>query len=86
MFTIPDEYERIDKNITDSNVGARRNRNIRDNIFVISVISHNIRKRNLRDTDIQIYDTEKCFDKLWAKECFNDVFENGFRNDKLALL
>ena len=81
-----DEYDTIDKHLTDSNVGARRNRNIRDNIFVISAISHNIRKRNLRDTDIQIYDAEKCFDKLWAKECFNDVFENGFRNDKLALL
>ena len=31
-----DEYETIDKNLTDSNVGGRRGRNIRDNIFVIS--------------------------------------------------
>ena len=27
-----------------------------------------------------------CFDKLLAKDCFNDIFENGFRDDKLALL
>ena len=23
---------------------------------------------------------------LWAQECFNDVYENGFSNDKLSLL
>ena len=26
------------------------------------------------------------FDKLWAQECFNDVVEHGFKNDKLPLL
>ena len=31
-------------------------------------------------------DIEKCFDKLWAKECFNDIYENGVTNDKLSLL
>ena len=29
------EYQSIDENLTDSNVGARRGRNIRDNIFII---------------------------------------------------
>ena len=81
-----DEYETIDANLTDSNVGARRNRNIRDNIFVINAITNNIRKNNIKDTDIHIYDAEKCFDKLWAKECFNDLYDNGFQSDKLALL
>ena len=81
-----DEYETIDSNLTDSNVGARRNRNIRENIFVINAITNNVRRRNLRNTDIQIYDAEKCFDKLWANECYNDAYENGLRNDKLALL
>ena len=81
-----DEYQNIDENLTDSNVGARKNRNIRDNIFVLNAITNNIKKRNLKGTDVQIYDAEKCFDKLWASECFNDIFKNGFRNDKLALL
>ena len=81
-----DEYDNIDEHLTDSNVGARRNRNIRDNIFVMNAVLHNVRKRNLKDTDIQIYDAEKCFDKLWSKECFNDIFENGFNNDKFSLL
>ena len=81
-----DEYPGIDDNLTDSNVGARRGRNIRDNIFVINAVMNNVTKRRLKNTDVTIYDAEKCFDKLWAQECFNDVFDNGFKNDKLNLL
>ena len=32
------EYENIDKNMSDSNVGARKDRNIRDNMFVLNGI------------------------------------------------
>ena len=81
-----DEYPSIDENMTDCNVGARRHTNIRDNIFVINAILNNVRKRKIKGVDITAYDAEKCFDKLWAKECFNDMFENGFQNDKLPLL
>ena len=81
-----DEYPNIDRHLTDSNVGARKNRNIQDNIFVINAIMNNVVKRKLNGIDIQIFDVEKCFDKLWAKECFNNMFESGFCNDKLSML
>ena len=35
-----DEYHTIDSNLTDSNVGARKGRNIRDNIFVSHKLCH----------------------------------------------
>ena len=44
-----DEYPTIDDHLTDSNVGARQNRNIRDNIFVINAIMNNVTRRNLKD-------------------------------------
>ena len=53
---------------------------------MINAVINNVRRRNLKDTDIGINDVEKCFDKLWAKECMNDLYENGFNNDKLPLL
>ena len=81
-----DEYPNIDENMTDSNVGARKKRNIRDNIFVINAILNNIRRTNLKGIDIQIFDVQKCFDKLWLKECLNDMYEYGLKNDKLPLL
>ena len=41
---------------------------------MINAITNNIRTNNIKDTDIQIYDAEQCFDKLWAKECYNDIY------------
>jgi len=81
-----DQYSEIDSNLSDTNVGARKNRNIRDNIFVVNAITNEIVRKRKEGIDIQIFDVYKCFDKLWAKECFNDIYENGFTNDKLPLL
>ena len=39
-----DEYDNIDSNLTDSNVGARKMRNIRDNIFVLNAIINSKKK------------------------------------------
>ena len=39
-----DVYEPLDKNLTDSNVGGRKRRNMRDNIFVIIDIMNSVKK------------------------------------------
>ena len=81
-----DEYQTIDKHLTDSNVGGRKRRNIRDNIFVINAIMNSIKMGNEMSCDITIYDIEKCFDALWVQECINTLYECGLKNDKLVLL
>ena len=81
-----DEYEKIDANLSDSNVGARKNRNIRDNIFVLNAITNSVVNGNESPIDIQMFDIYKCFDSLWVEECVNDIFEAGLDNDKLPLL
>ena len=81
-----DEYEEIDEALTDSNVGARKGRNIRDNIFVLNAVTNSIINGDEEPVDVQVYDVEKCFDALWVEECINDLFETGFDNDKLPLL
>ena len=80
-----DEYEALDENFTNCNVGSRKRRNIRDNLFVINAIT-NSSKQNKEATDINIYDIIKCFDSLWLSECVNDLYESGLTNDKLVLL
>ena len=35
-----DEYETVDQNLTNCNVGSRKRRNIRDNLFVINAITN----------------------------------------------
>ena len=81
-----DEYDNIDKNLTDSNVGGRRGRGIRDNLFVINAITNSVKSGSDEACDVQVFDVEKCFDSLWVQECVNTLYENGFRNDKLVLL
>ena len=81
-----DEYENIDMKLSDSNVGARKKRNIRDNLFVINAIINSVINDNGDSIDIQLFDVEKCFDALWLEECINDLFEAGLNNDKLVLL
>ena len=81
-----DEYTTIDANLSDSNVGARKGRNIRDNIFVMNAIINSVLKGNAEAIDVQVYDVEKCFDTLWLQECINDLYEAGLNNDKLPLL
>ena len=80
-----DEYENINKHLTDANVGARKNRNIRDNIFVLNAIMNSI-KSSEKALDFQVYDIEKCFDSLWLHEVINALYDAGLQNDKLPLL
>ena len=49
-----DEYPTIDKNLSDSNVGARQKRNIRDNIFVVNSILNEVIKKKIEGIDIQM--------------------------------
>ena len=81
-----DEYKTIDSNLSDCNVGGRKHRNIRDNIFVINAIINSINKGTEDPIDVQVYDVEKCFDSLWLHEVVNCLFEAGLQNDKLPLL
>ena len=51
-----DEYNTIDSNLTDSNVGARKGRNIRDNIFVLNAVANSVIKGKEEPIDVQLYD------------------------------
>ena len=64
----------IDKSMSCSNIGARKNRNIHDHLFVV------------KDVDIEIMNIEKCFDKMWYSETGNDIFNAGVEDDKFVLL
>ena len=81
-----DSYHTIDENITDQNVGARKNRNIRDNIFVLGAVINSVINGQEDPIQIQVGDVEKCFDKLWLQKTTNELVEAGMNTDKLNLL
>ena len=80
-----DIYEQVDESMSCSNIGARKNRNIRDHLFVVNAIVNDVVK-NKKKVDIEIYDVQKCFDNMSFKETANDMFKAGVTDDKFVLL
>ena len=75
----------LDKNMSDSQVGSRKEKGIRNHLFIAhSVINH--AKQTKSNIDITLYDLRQCFDGLWLEECLNDLYENGIKDDKLNMI
>ena len=81
-----DKYSIIDSHMSPSNIGGRKNRNIRDDLFVINSILHDFKLNKKENIDIEIYDVKKCFDKMWANETANDFYDAGVRDDAFILV
>ena len=68
-------------------MGARKNKIIRNCIFVVNGIIHEVlSSKKKTGIDIQIMDYKQCFDAMWLQETMNDLFEAGVQDDQLALL
>ena len=75
--------------MSDSNIGGRKNRNIRDHLFILYGVINSVIHGNEECVDIQIYDIKKAFDSLWLDECYNDLYDilpASERNNKISLL
>ena len=59
-----DAYETINENLTDGNVGARKERGVRDNIFTMGAIANSVINGNSKAIQVQVMDVKKCFDKM----------------------
>ena len=84
-----DKYDEIDKFMSDSNIGARRRKNIRNHLYVVYAIINSVVQGKSECIDIQIYDLVQAFDSLWLEDCLNDVYDaldDQSRDDKVALL
>ena len=82
-----DHYHIIDKSMSDSQVGGRKEKNVRNHVWVVNgIICDTLSTKKKTPIDIQILDYKQCFDSLWLKECLNDIFVSGVKNDNLALL
>ena len=81
-----DKYDIIDGNMSCSNIGARKGRNVRDHLFVINGILNEAVQKKDKNIDIQIVDIQKCFDKMSYKETANDLYNAGVQDDKFLLM
>ena len=78
-----DIYEIIDISISDSQIGSRKGKNIRNHVWVLnSIINETLTSKKKHPVDIQIYDYKQCFDGLWLEECLNDMYSGGLKDNK----
>ena len=88
-LTYIDKYPELDNNMSDSNIGARKNKNIRNHLFIIHGIINSVIQGEDTCVDIQVYDVEQAFDALWLEDCLNDLYDSlpdAEQDDKLALV
>ena len=79
-------YDIIDDNLSDSNVGGRKGRNVRDHLFLIYAIINEVKNGNAKPICIQTFDIYKCFDEMDYEETHNDLYDAGVKNDLFSMI
>ena len=82
-----EKYPDIDKNMSDSQMGGRKGKGCRNNIFIINGIIHDVlRSKKKKSVLLQIYDYAQMFDSINLKQAISDVYETGLKDDNLSLV
>ena len=81
------KYEEIDENISDCQMGARKGKSCKNNIFIINGIIHDVMKsKSKKPVHLQIYDYAQMFDAINLKKALSDIFDTGLQDDNLVLI
>ena len=84
-----EKYPYLEKNMSDSNIGARKRKNVRNHLFIVYGVINSVLKEGRGCVDIQIHDLVQAFDALWLQDCMNDLYDclpEQQRDRKLALI
>ena len=81
-----DTYDQIDSNLSYSNIGGRKGRNIRDHLMIVYGVINDVINGQAAPIDIQLFDISKCFDEMWHAETMNDIWDTSIQDDKFAMI
>ena len=79
-------YEEVDSNLSDSNIGARKRKSIRNHTFIINGIINDTIATKKTNVDLAIMDYKTCFDAMSVDVTINDLYSVGVKNDLLNLI
>ena len=81
------KYDLIDENMSECNIGSRKNRSCIDHIFVInSIIHEQLKSVKNKTLQLQICDYQQMFDGMNLKEAISDLYDSRVDDDHLNLL
>ena len=77
----------IEDQLSQSNIGNRRNKSPRDHLFVAyAVINETVQSKDACCKDLVFTDVSQCFDSLWTQKTLIDLFSNGVKSNLLNLI
>ena len=81
------KYYKIDQNISDCQMGARKGKGCRTNIWILNgIIYENVKKKSKKPVAFQFYDYKQMFDSVNLKQAISDLYDYGVKDDDLQLL
>ena len=82
-----EKYDKIDRKMSDCQMGGRKNKGCRNNIFIINGIIHDVMSsRKKTPVLFQIYDYKQMFDAINLEQAISDLYDVGVDDDSLALI
>ena len=81
------KYQVVDQNMSDCQMGARKNKGCKNNIFIVNGIIHEVMKsKTMKPVVLQIYDYQQMFDSIDLQKALTDIYDAGINDDTLVLL
>jgi hypothetical protein len=80
-------YEKVARNMSDSQIGAKRNKSVRNHLFVLnSIISDVMSSVKKEPIDLNVMDFKQMFDAEELSVCLNALYDANIQDDMLALI
>ena len=80
-----EKYEIIDKNVTNCQMGGRKQKGCRNNILIINGVIHDaLSSKRKSPLVLQIYDYRQMFDAMNLEEALSDINDVGVTDDNLC--
>ena len=74
-------------NMSDCQMGARKKKGCKNNLFIINGLIHDVMKsKKMKPILLQIYDYAQMFDSINLEQALSDLFDVGVDDDTLALI
>jgi hypothetical protein len=81
------KYSKIDRKMSDCQMGGRKRKSCKNNIFILNGIIHeSMKSKKMKPIQLQFYDYSQMFDSMNLKEAISDIYDTGVDDDNLPLL
>ena len=81
------KYSKIDRKMSDCQIGGRKNKGCKNNIFILNGLIHEVLKsKKMKPILFKFYDYSQMFDSINLQSAICDIYDTGVDDDQLVLL